>query len=167
MVLVVSAGCYHHAFRIGAYEPHVADSLVRDAWGAPLPNGRRVGCLELWSAPIASTETAPGDVLVDLRFGNRCSHPTPIDFTRLRLTIPAAGLVLEPWDPRAELHPARVQALTRGEERIEFHGVHPPAYRLGATAGRAVTLCIAWAAMIPGDDAAEGERAPICNTVWP
>jgi hypothetical protein len=164
--LVVGAGCYHHPGTFGAYAPYVAGSLVQGAWDQPLSNARRVGCLELWTAPVDSTETAPGDLLVDVRFGNRCDHSVPLDFTRLRLSVPAGRLVFEPWDPRGELHPARVAALTGGEERIEFHGVSPPAYRLGGSTGGSVTVCIEWAEMMAGAELTEPERAPICNQVW-
>jgi hypothetical protein len=165
LTLVLGAGCYRNPMTIGAYAPYVPDSLVRDASGEALPNGRRAGCLELWAAVTDSEETAPGDVLVDVLFGNRCDHSVPIDFTQLRVRDPANGLAFEPWDPRAELHPARVQALTRGRERVEFHGVRPPFYVRGA--GRSLVACVEWAGMVAGADVPEGERAPICNAVWP
>lgn len=164
MALVLGVGCYHHPMTVGAYAPYVPDSLVRDASGDALPNGRRAGCIDLWAAVTESGETAPGDVLVDVRLGNRCDYSVPIDFTRLRVTVPAMDFVREPWDPRAELHPARVAAQTRGEERIEFHAVRWPS---DAPRRRRQVVCIEWAAMMAGADVPEGERAPICNTVWP
>jgi hypothetical protein len=91
------------------------------------PNGRfageqaTVGCLDVGVSSYASAE-AEGPVIA-YEFGNRCDRPTPVDLGAVIVrgrTESGREIELAPFDPDAELRPARLEARRTGREVIEY-----------------------------------------------
>lgn len=82
----------------------------------------QVGCIEI-AVALTDDETAPPPI-VSYQFGNSCLHQTLIDLSRIRVTGMSADTVIEltAHDPRHELRPMRIDALTAGDERIAYDG---------------------------------------------
>ncbi len=111
LACLVAAGCYHY----------VPGSF---AGARPWPGGLvALSCLDL-AVEVYRTDQVAGPV-VAYRFGNHCTHDAIVDLTSVRVIAwDASGreLHLAPYDPRHEIRPLALPALTSGEERIEYDG---------------------------------------------
>lgn len=114
VLALLLTGCGSRAYAPGAL-----------AATAPIPEGaaRTRGCLDLG----ATTEPLDPDVLVVFVFGNRCSHPVPLDLSRARVVAhtddpsePAEGTPLAAKDPRGEIGPRHLDAEEWGSEKIRY-----------------------------------------------
>jgi len=111
LACLVAAGCMH-------YEP--------GSFGGarPWPGGRvALSCLDL-AVEVYRSGQVTGAV-VAYRFGNHCTRDTIVDLTAARVVAwdtSGRELRLAPYDPRHEIRPLALPALTSGEERIEYNG---------------------------------------------
>jgi hypothetical protein len=111
LVCLAVAGCIH-------YEPGSFAGV------GPWPGGRvALSCLDL-AVEVYRSDQVTGPV-VAYRFGNHCTHDAIVDLAAARVIAwDASGreLHLAPIDPRHEIRPLALPALTSGEERIEYNG---------------------------------------------
>jgi hypothetical protein len=77
-----------------------------------------VGPVDLEVTRVYYPETPPDGVMLEYRFGNRLDHGVPFDLAHLEVDID--GLPGIPYDPRGELHAARLGPKGYGRERIVY-----------------------------------------------
>jgi len=96
---------------------------------APFVGSRvTVGCLDV-AVALTDDETAPSPV-VAYSFGNNCFHQTIVDLSAVRVFGVQADrtrVELAAYDPRRELRPMQLDALTAGSERIAYRSAAAPA----------------------------------------
>ena len=80
-----------------------------------------VGCIDL-SVERRPDLTTGGTVLA-YEFGNRCDHPAPIDFTRVKVvarTYSGEDVTLSAYDPQGQIMPQRIDGRAIGAEAIAY-----------------------------------------------
>jgi hypothetical protein len=85
---------------------------------------RSYGCVDVVAVPQDSYETPPGGHMIDIELGNRCDHSVPTNFGAIKVSLRREGKTGETpanaYDPRGEIHPARIPANLHVHERIIF-----------------------------------------------
>ncbi|HVV85723.1 MAG TPA: hypothetical protein VHE35_21840, partial [Kofleriaceae bacterium] len=97
------------------------------------------GCLDV-AAAVTSDAIAAWPV-VDLRFGNRCDRPVPVDLRASDAyghTRDGAVVRLVPYDPRAELRALPLEARSSGGDQLQYRDPRD----LGVVGGEVVDLCL-------------------------
>ena len=108
LAAVIGAGCiYSPGSYHGALDPFAGMRVA-------LP------CLDL-AVTLTDDPRATAPV-VQYSFGNRCFHAVEVDLSRVRAIgrFADGDRALEPYDPHHELRALRLDALWRGDERIEY-----------------------------------------------
>ena len=85
-----------------------------------------IGCVDI-TVDKGSDALAEGPV-VSYGFGNRCRHPTTVDFASVRVrgrTADGAEHDLIAFDPQHELRPEPLDAMFFGHENIEYVSTQP------------------------------------------
>jgi hypothetical protein len=98
--LMVCLGC------VGFHAPGSLDHAVA------------LGPVDLEVTRVYYPETPPGGVMLQYRFGNRADHGVPLDLGHLEVEID--GWPAELYDPRGEVHAARLPPMGAGTERIVY-----------------------------------------------
>jgi|HubBroStandDraft_6_1064221.scaffolds.fasta_scaffold69518_5 hypothetical protein len=87
-----------------------------------------VSCLDV-AVTLTQDELAP-DPVVSYEFGNSCFHETIVDFSAVHVVATTADgqqVPLSAFDPRGEIKPLQLDALTSGDERIAYRASNPVA----------------------------------------
>jgi hypothetical protein len=110
-----------------AYTP---DSLLhrQRKWAT----ARTVGCLDVATEIVRDPDVPESSPIVDVTFGNRCTHGVHVDLSRLHVLARYADgvrLQLAAYDPRHEIEPRLLAPAGVGRELIEFdpHWAKPAA----------------------------------------
>lgn len=137
---------------LAACSPYRPGSFQRGA--TPTTAVVNLGCLDV-AADSAPDPVAAWPVL-DLRFGNRCDRPVPVDLRRLSVVGQTAGgqqVALVPYDPGQVLRALPLEARTWGTERLHYRDRRD----LAPVAADVIAVCVDLA----GLDEVVGSRAPL------
>lgn len=116
-----------------------------------------VGCLDL--AAEVTTDVVAAWPVVDLRFGNRCARPVPVDLGAIAAfgrTAAGTTVRLVPFDPERALRSLPLEARTQGGERLQYRDGRD----LGEVGADVIDLCLDLATI------GGGSPAPIIRC-WP
>ena len=145
----MSAAVLSVALTACAYSPGSFSHFRQD-----FPGQRKtVGCIDL------SIERRPdlpgGGTVIAYEFGNRCDRPSTIDLQNVAVlarTYDGKDLRLEPFDPRAQLRPLKIDGRTAGREALAY----PADERLAevcvdaaSVAGQAPSRWVCFASRLP------------------
>lgn len=114
------------------------------------------GCLDV-AARVIDDAVAAWPV-VELRFGNRCDRPVPVDLRAIGGFGHTRGdllVSLVAYDPNRELRPLLLEARTQGEEQLQYRDRRD----LGVVGPDLVDLCLDLAAL-GGQGLVAGPGAP-------